>query len=73
MNNRDKVDTLPAKAKSLEETKQVDNILLRGTLRKKGLIFMNERIVTIDSKGILRYYHFDKPGIVKGSVDLTSP
>ena len=72
MSDKDKVETLPAKAKSLEETKQVDNILLRGTLRKKGLIFMNERIVTIDSKGILRYYHFDKPGIVKGSIDLTS-
>ena len=56
----------------MEENKQVDTILLRGTLRKKGLIFLNERIVTIDSKGILRYYHFDKPGIVKGTIDLTS-
>ena len=67
-----KVEALPAKTRSLEESKLVDNILMRGTLRKKGLIFLNERIVTIDSKGILRYFHCDKPGIVKGSVDLTS-
>ena len=66
------METLPAKTRSLEESKLVDNILMRGTLRKKGLIFLNERIVTIDSKGILRYFNCDKPGIVKGSVDLTS-
>ena len=52
-----KVEALPTKTRSLEESKKlVDNILMRGTLRKKGLIFLNERIVTIDSKGILRYF-----------------
>ena len=50
------MEALPAKTRSLEESKLVDNILMRGTLRKKGLIFLNERIVTIDSKGILRYF-----------------
>lgn len=48
------------------------NILLQGTLRKKGLIFLNERSVTISREGILNYYHFDKPGVVKGTLDLTS-
>ena len=33
---------------------------------------MNERIVTINSAGVLNYFHFDKPGIVKGHIDLTS-
>ena len=52
-----KVEASPTKTRSLEESKKlVDNILMRGTLRKKGLIFLNERIVTIDSKGILRYF-----------------
>ena len=73
MSNSQKGETLPGKTRSMEESKKVDNILLRGTLRKKGLIFLNERIVTIDSKGILKYFHSDKPGIVKGTIDLTSP
>ena len=47
-------------------------MLLCGTLRKKGLIFLNERDVTLSRDGILNYYHFDKPGVVKGTVDLTS-
>jgi hypothetical protein len=46
--------------------------ILRGVLRKKGLIFLNERDVTINSDGILNYYHFDKPGEAKGSIDLAS-
>ena len=44
--------------------------LRQGVLRKKGLIFMNEREVRIDSDGILTYYHFDKPGIPHGNIDL---
>ena len=31
---------------------------------------MNEREVRIDSDGILTYYHFDKPGIPHGNIDL---
>lgn len=31
---------------------------------------MNEREVCIDSEGILTYYHFDKPGIPHGNIDL---
>ena len=45
---------------------------MRGTLRKKGLIFLNERDVTISREGVLNYYHFDKPGVAKGSIDLAS-
>lgn len=32
---------------------------------------MNEREVRIDSEGILTYYHFDKPDIPHGNIDLT--
>ena len=46
--------------------------MLKGVLRKKGLIFMNERTVTIDSQGVMNYFHFDKPGLAKGQIDLTS-
>jgi len=31
---------------------------------------MNEREVRIDADGILTYYHFDKPGIPHGNIDL---
>ena len=44
--------------------------LRTGTLRKKGLILWNEREVKIDAEGILTYYHFEKPDIPKGNIDL---
>ena len=47
-------------------------MLFRGTLRKKGVFFFNERNVTLTKDGILNYYHFDKPGVVKGTIDLKS-
>ena len=64
----------PKPATEEEETKQSANsgLLLRGILRKKGMIFNNEREVTLSKTGVLNYYHFDKPGEVKGTVDLTS-
>jgi len=34
---------------------------------------MNERDVTLSKDGLLNYYHFDKPNVVKGTIDLTSP
>lgn len=64
--------TKSAASSPVEETK-ISSILMRGTLRKKGLIFFNERDVTISQEGILNYYHFDKPGVIMGTVDLTSP
>jgi len=45
-------------------------MLISGVLRKKGLVFLNERHVTVTSDGILNYYHFDKPGEAKGKIDL---
>ena len=45
---------------------------MRGILRKKGMIFNNERTVTIDEAGALNYYHFDKPDLPKGNIDLKS-
>ena len=61
-------------ASILEESKKSINTttLLRGTLRKKGLIFLNERTVTIDSKGILNYCNLDKQGVIKGTIDMAS-
>ena len=47
-------------------------MLFRGTLRKRGIILNNERDVTLSKEGIIKYYHFDKPGIVKGTIDLNS-
>lgn len=46
--------------------------LLDGYLRKKGKIFNNEREVKLDTEGRISYYHLDKPGIVKGLIDLKS-
>ncbi len=47
-------------------------MLLKGILRKKGIIFYNERMVTINEAGVLNYYHFDKPELPKASIDLKS-
>lgn len=55
-----------------QSSRPKETTVLRGTLRKKGLIFMNERDVTLNTNGVLQYYHFDKPGVVKGRIDLTS-
>ena len=52
--------------------KEVDKVLIKGNLRKKGLFFNNERYVTISKAGFLRYYHLDKPNIAKGNIDLKS-
>lgn len=57
---------------SLTNSGQKKTYVIRGTLRKKGLIFLNERDCSIDSEGILNYYHFDKPGDAKGIIDLKS-
>ncbi len=46
--------------------------MLRGVLRKKGVIFFNERDVTLSHDGILNYYHFDKLGEAKGNINLKS-
>ena len=48
----------------------VKTYLRTGILRKKGLILWNEREVKIDSEGILTYYHFEKPEVPKGNIDL---
>ena len=45
---------------------------MRGILRKKGIIFYNERTVTINEAGVLNYFHFDKPDLPKASIDLKS-
>ena len=65
--------TLAPEEQKLKKRSSPENgILLRGTLRKKGLIFLNERYVTVSQEGTLKYYHFDKPGVCKGCIDLTS-
>ena len=72
--------TSPIAASSISEPstftmateKEVDKVLIKGNLRKKGLFFNNERYVTISEAGLLRYYHLDKPDIAKGNIDLKS-
>jgi hypothetical protein len=46
--------------------------VLEGILRKKGLVFNNERIVKLFSDGVLRYYDRAKPSVVKNVIDLKS-
>lgn len=53
-------------------SKEEPKLMLRGTLRKKGMIRRNERDVILQSDGVIKYYHFDKPGVVKGEIDLSS-
>ena len=53
------------------EQKSGVRTVISGILRKKGLIFLNERHVTIDSLGFLTYYHLDKSREVKGKIDLS--
>lgn len=53
-----------------ETVTPVKTYLRTGILRKKGLILWNEREVKIDSEGILTYYHFEKPDLPKGNIDL---
>ena len=55
-----------------QEAEPTAKPVVRGTLRKKGKIFNNERDVLLDAEGTITYYHFDKPGIVKGTIDLKS-
>lgn len=46
-------------------------IIKRGLLKKKGLIFFNNRIVQITTKGILSYSDPKNPEIVKSKLNLT--
>ena len=48
-------------------------IILQGMLRKKGLVFNNERIVKLYSDGELKYFMKETPGIEKRVIDLKSP
>lgn len=47
--------------------------ILVGILRKKGLFFLNERLVHLTSKGELPYFDLDKPTLVKQRINLTHP
>ena len=56
--------------KKIDGTEEVLLKGLKGTLRKKGFVFNNERRVELTAGGLLNYFHFDKPGAVKGNIDL---
>lgn len=49
-----------------------DRIALEGTLRKKGLLFFNERRVSLNPAGMLCYYHFNRPNEAKGNINLAA-
>jgi hypothetical protein len=52
-----------------EEERQ-RGVVFVGVLRKKGLIFYNERKVELFASGLLVYYHFDKLHEALGNIDL---
>ena len=45
-------------------------IIMSGILRKKGLIFYNNRFLTLNAKGILNYYDPKNLTLPKGVIDL---
>jgi hypothetical protein len=45
-------------------------ILKRGMLKKKGLFFYNNRILTLNARGILTYYDPKCQDIPKSEIDL---
>lgn len=47
-------------------------ILKKGILKKKGLLFYNNRMVTLSARGILTYSDPKNLNQVKGSIDLNS-
>jgi len=63
-------DFFYAKGPEEEKTSAKKEYLRTGVLRKKGLIFHNEREVRIDADGILTYYHFDSLDLPRGNIDL---
>lgn len=46
---------------------------MQGILKKKGIIFYNNRLVVLDVKGILRYYDPKNLNVARGEIDLNSP
>ena len=51
---------------------EIKRDLMKGILRKKGLLLKNERIIKLSSDGVLTYFHRDTPNQCKQSIDLTS-
>jgi hypothetical protein len=47
-------------------------ILKRGMLKKKGLLFYNNRFVTLSIRGMLNYYDPKNMAVSKGTIDLNS-
>lgn len=45
---------------------------MQGILKKKGIIFYNNRLVRLDVKGILTYYDPKNLNIKRGEIDLNN-
>lgn len=45
---------------------------MQGVLKKKGIIFYNNRLLILDVKGILKYYDPKNLSIVRGEIDLNA-
>lgn len=65
-------DTSRRRSSSYQKVSESDGVIIkRGLLKKKGLIFFNNRIVQITTKGILSYSDPKNPEAVKSRLDLT--
>jgi hypothetical protein len=47
-------------------------ILIKSLLKKKGLLFYNNRMVALSARGILTYFDPKNQSQVKGFIDLNS-
>jgi folate-dependent tRNA-U54 methylase TrmFO/GidA len=63
-----KAEIIQEEIKCMDDSPIVPTMV--GILRKKGLFFLNERVVKLNSKGEILYYDLDKPTVVKEKINL---
>jgi hypothetical protein len=48
-------------------------VVKRGIMKKKGIIFYNNRLLILDAKGILTYYDPKNLDYIRGKIDIKNP
>lgn len=70
------IDMDRKRSSSLQDSRSSKNaeqmIMKRGMLKKKGLLFYNNRLVTLSMRGMLNYYDPKNISVSKGTIDLNS-
>lgn len=62
------------RSSSCQKTTEFDGIIVkRGLLKKKGMMFFNNRIVQLTTKGVLSYSDPKTPDLVKARFLLSEP